>query len=63
MSELRFHKLACQVICTQHDDDGEIVGEQVVGEMSLFNKHLPDVAEIVADGVRRANEQHASAAT
>lgn len=55
MSELRLHKLVCQIVCTEHDDDGNVIGERAVGEGTFFPSHLGTIEEQVRVAIEQAN--------
>lgn len=54
MTELRFHKLICQVVCTEHDEDGTVVTEAVAAEGMFFPAQLTDLPRLIEEAVQGA---------
>jgi hypothetical protein len=54
--ELRPFKIVGQLIGALYDEQGEIVGEQVMGEVAIYRKSFAKVPELVDDAWRQSKE-------
>jgi|GEM_PF-6899305 len=54
--ELRPFKIVGQLVGALYDEDGEIVGEQVMGEVAIYRKSFAKVPKLVDDAWRQSKE-------
>ena len=54
--ELRPFKIVGQLIGALYDDEGEIVGEQVMGEVAIYRKSFGKVSALVDDAWKQSKE-------
>jgi len=52
--ELRPHKIVGQLIGARFNEHGEIVGEEVMGEVAIFRPNFGRVEQLVTDAVKEA---------
>lgn len=55
--ELRPHKIVGRLIGTRHNEHGEIIAEEVMGEVAIFSAHFDNVRQMVEDGVNEVREE------
>jgi hypothetical protein len=56
--ELRPHKIVGQLIGARFDEHGEIVGEEVMGEVVLYKPHFGKLPQMIDDAVKVAKERN-----
>ncbi len=54
--ELRPFKIVGQLVGALYDEDGEIVGEQVMGEVAIYRKSFGKVPKLVDDAWKQSKE-------
>jgi hypothetical protein len=51
---LRPHKIVGQLIGSRHNEEGEIVGEEVMGEVAIYRPNFGKVEQLVNEAVAQA---------
>lgn len=51
---LRPHKIVGQLVAAVTDEKGEIVGEEVIGEVNIFRVQFPEVKKLADKAVQEA---------
>jgi hypothetical protein len=59
--ELRPFKIVGHLVGALYDEDGDIVGEQVMGEVAIYRKSFDKVSELVDDAWKRSQEMERTA--
>ncbi len=54
--ELRPFKIVGQLVGALYDEDGEIVGEQVMGEVAIYRQSFGKVSKLVDDAWKQSKE-------
>lgn len=56
-AELRPHKIVGQLVGACFNAKGEIIGEEVMGEVAIFRAQFAEVPKLIEEGLAAAKEQ------
>ena len=56
-AELKAHKIVGQLIGARYNEHGEIVGEEVMGQVAIYRPNFSKVEQIVDQAVEEARSQ------
>lgn len=56
MSDLTPHKIVGQLIGTRHNEDGDIIAEEIMGEVAIYRANFGKVEELVDLAISTAKD-------
>jgi len=59
-AELRPHKIVGQLIGARFNEHGDIVGEQVMGEVAIFRPNFGKVPQLVEKAIEESKVEHSN---
>ncbi len=54
-NKLRFHKLVCTLVMTEHDENGDVLGEHASPEVTVYRPALASLPDDLLKSIDNAN--------